>query len=259
MRKKNHGAKSAGGDNNADVNNNQEQAPHYSIDELRSIMAPMLEQESSPKRDGELLCGATLLAEQLVAERRYREVKECGELALEIIGLNAEGIRSLALDALPRLIDAVESTVYNHLQRDLLRALLLAAHDEGRDMDDYFDEAETFIKLTISLGPDPYQPRDERADELRRILAKMFSSEQLLRIIERPWPGHLRRDPVEFTWEWEDLYYNMCDELDRRLADVPRGMGFCFRYWSAQAEYLKKRHGIEWRSPSQMNPRVMFD
>ena len=38
----------------------------------------------------------------------------------------------------------------------------------------------------------------------------------------------------------------------------PRGMGFCFGYWSAKRGVLAKR-GIEWRDPHQMNPRVLFD
>ena len=40
--------------------------------------------------------------------------------------------------------------------------------------------------------------------------------------------------------------------------DEPRGMGFCFNYWSAKRAALARR-GIQWRSPSAMNPRVMFD
>ena len=35
-------------------------------------------------------------------------------------------------------------------------------------------------------------------------------------------------------------------------------MGFCHSYWSAKRAALARR-GIEWRSPSAMNPRVIFD
>lgn len=47
-------------------------------------------------------------------------------------------------------------------------------------------------------------------------------------------------------------------KVDEDLKDEPRGMGFCFGYWSAKRAALARR-GIEWRSPSAMNPRVMFD
>jgi F-type H+-transporting ATPase subunit b len=36
-------------------------------------------------------------------------------------------------------------------------------------------------------------------------------------------------------------------------------MGFCFEYWSKKSELLSSKYGIEWRSPSLMNPRVLFD
>lgn len=70
--------------------------------------------------------------------------------------------------------------------------------------------------------------------------------------------GHLLFDPIERSPEWEDIIYDVEKACDRRLKRVPRCMGFCFEYWSVKREELAKR-GIEWRSPHQMNPRVMFD
>ena len=65
-------------------------------------------------------------------------------------------------------------------------------------------------------------------------------------------------DPVEDS----EAYLTVIDEVERRLyeelKDEPRHMGFCFEYWSAK-EALLREYGIEWRSPSSMNPRVMFD
>ena len=69
---------------------------------------------------------------------------------------------------------------------------------------------------------------------------------------------HLNFDPVERTPQWEDLYYVVEQECDRQLGDIPRGMGFCFAYWSTRRHVLAE-HGIHWRSPGEMNPRVMFD
>ena len=70
--------------------------------------------------------------------------------------------------------------------------------------------------------------------------------------------GHLRFDPVERTEQWEDCAYEVEKECDRRLSGEPRGMGFCFGYWHTKAAVLRK-YGIDWKSPSVMNPRVMFD
>ena len=70
--------------------------------------------------------------------------------------------------------------------------------------------------------------------------------------------GILKTDPVQATAEWEDVIYDVEKEVDEQLKDEPRGMGFCFSYWSAKRAALARR-GIDWRSPSAMNPRVMFD
>ena len=70
--------------------------------------------------------------------------------------------------------------------------------------------------------------------------------------------GMLKVDPIQATSKWEEVIYEVEKEVDEQLKDEPRGMGFCFGYWSAKRAALARR-GIEWRSPSAMNPRVMFD
>ena len=65
-------------------------------------------------------------------------------------------------------------------------------------------------------------------------------------------------DEIERMPLWEEINYEIEAEIDKLLGDEPRGMGFCFIYWSVKRSVLAK-HGIEWRDPHQMNPRVMFD
>ena len=69
---------------------------------------------------------------------------------------------------------------------------------------------------------------------------------------------HLKFDPVERSPKWEEVIYRVEKECDEILKDEPRGMGFCFRYWSVKGKVLAK-YGIDWRSPSEMNPKVLFD
>lgn len=70
--------------------------------------------------------------------------------------------------------------------------------------------------------------------------------------------GHLKHDPVEWTRRYEEVI----DEANRRayanLKDVPRGMGFCFGYWHELRTALHAL-GVEWRTPTQTNPGVLFD
>ena len=69
---------------------------------------------------------------------------------------------------------------------------------------------------------------------------------------------HLKFDPVERSEKWEKCIYEVEKECSHALRNEPKGMGFCFSYWSTKKAALAKR-GIDWRSPSVMNPRVMFD
>lgn len=114
----------------------------------------------------------------------------------------------------------------------------------------------------------------------RRSLALKDSSEQsieywvehidfLRRNIERADRGDLdsieqrgrflKSDPVEWTARWEEVIDDAEREAYSRLEDMPRGMGFCYGYWSALGAVLSEKYGIEWRSPSVMNRGVMFD
>ena len=68
----------------------------------------------------------------------------------------------------------------------------------------------------------------------------------------------LKFDPVERTQEWEECIYDVEKKCDSILKNEPKGMGFCYSYWSTKEAVLAK-HGIRWKSPSVMNPRVMFD
>lgn len=69
----------------------------------------------------------------------------------------------------------------------------------------------------------------------------------------------LKHDPVEWTKEWEEVIDDVDKIVEARLADHPRGMGFCHALWHLRAEVLSEQYGIQWRSPARMNPRVMFD
>lgn len=71
--------------------------------------------------------------------------------------------------------------------------------------------------------------------------------------------GHmLASDPVEWSKEYEACIDEADHDAYSHLTDCPRGMGFCFAYW-AEKENALARLGIEWHSPSHMNPGVLFD
>lgn len=63
----------------------------------------------------------------------------------------------------------------------------------------------------------------------------------------------IKNDPVEKT----DAYLSVIDEVEEAI-DKNKTMDFCLEIWKLKAEFLSDR-GICWRSPTQLNPGVMFD
>lgn len=74
----------------------------------------------------------------------------------------------------------------------------------------------------------------------------------------RKYGRFLKFDPVERTEEWENIFSEVEKECSEKLEDIPKGMGFCFAYWSTKRQVLQK-YRIHWKSPGEMNPGVMFD
>lgn len=69
---------------------------------------------------------------------------------------------------------------------------------------------------------------------------------------------HLKFDEVERSSKWEKEIYEVEKAVAGKMKGVHFRMGYCFEYWSAKKTVLA-RHGIQWDSPSAMNPTVMFD
>ena len=198
-----------------------------------------------------------LLAETYTELEDYRPIYKLAQEVLEMIRHEDVAWEAMA-ETLPRIIDAVAETVYHHAEYEQLLIYILMEFKTGNLTDEFKGRVRKWMKLHLLLEESDWL--DFRlTKELERAMADMFTQTELFKIMLDPKIGHLRTDPVEYTREWEKIYYDVEDELDRRLANVPRQMGFCFQYWAMKRELLMEKYGIDWRSPSQMNPRVMFD
>ena len=72
----------------------------------------------------------------------------------------------------------------------------------------------------------------------------------------------LEYDPVEDTPKYQAVCARIEDEARSAMqADGldPDGFGSCHVFWAHKKRLLWKRHRIRWRTPSEMNPYVMFD
>lgn len=50
-------------------------------------------------------------------------------------------------------------------------------------------------------------------------------------------------------------------EADQQLKDekFPEGMGYCHVLWGRQQQILKEKYNIDWKTPSEMNPYILYD
>ncbi len=224
-----------------------------------SCLIEMVKKENGVHiHDLDLLQLYALLAETYVELKQYKSLKSLSYDVLEL--LRDECTRwEYMVETMPRILDAVGESVYNHNLYELHLHYIRKAHDSGNLDEGLKGRIRKMLKLRILLedGAD-YDYRLFNPD-LQKAVAAFFSPEELMKILLNPQISHLRKDPVEYTYEWEDIYYDVEAKLEERFANAPRQMGFCFLYWSAKRELLADEYGIKWRSPSQMNPHVIFD
>lgn len=229
----------------------------FDVECFSSLIGLVGEDNETHLHDLELLQLYVLLAETYVAQEDYRRLDEVARGVLDLIRYDVTSWEAME-QTMPRIIDAVGESVYNHHLYELLLLYLRAAYQAGKLDDSFAGRVRRFLKLRILLDDSEWLDRLLDKD-LRKALASLLSRDEMMRIIMRPQIGHLRKDPVEYTWEWERIYYDVEARLEERFANAPRQMGFCFMFWNAKRELLEEEYGIKWRSPSQMNPGVMFD
>ena len=68
----------------------------------------------------------------------------------------------------------------------------------------------------------------------------------------------MKHDPIEDTEE----YKKISDEVDKKIKEKIGDevyMGYCHLYWATKKEILKNDYNIDWKSPSELNPHIIFD
>lgn len=170
-------------------------------------------------------------------------------------------------DTLSDYMIALTKLADNYIKEEqgwLATPLLVKAEELLREQPDTKENAQWKYQSYCDIGECYYnnQRRVQAKEAYQQALLYAASAgedtedcEYYLKRLEDPM---LEYDPVEDS----EAYLAVIDEVERRLyeefKDEPRHMGFCFGYWSAK-EALLREYGIEWRSPSSMNPGVMFD
>ena len=71
-------------------------------------------------------------------------------------------------------------------------------------------------------------------------------------------------DPVESTAKYKKIEKQLNHDIEGALEKDglptnPLQSGLCHLFWIYKKQVLKEKYGIEWRSPSEMTPHVIFD
>lgn len=114
------------------------------------------------------------------------------------------------------------------------------------------------VQQSDEQDPERYPTAEDVQADIQRLNDYTDTEHVSDEVFRQRYHRHLKSAPIERTPLWEDIYYEVERECDRRLGDEPRGMGFCFGYWSTLRQVLSER-GVLWQSPSELNPGVLFD
>ena len=218
-------------------------------------LTAMLDKENTCHNyDVEMIQLLTLNAEAMVKGQIERSLKDYRKAVNPLIADGKVPFATLEV-AVGRIVAALGETVFNHDRYSILdsfirRAAKVADAGEEYDREAVAGMARELYRLDNLLS---IHGADDEA------ILKFISDEEFLEIRMNPQEGVLKKDRIEYSRRWEDIYYDVKDELDEHFAGIPRHMGFCFEYWQAMADLLARKYRILWRNPHLMNPDVIFD
>lgn len=205
--------------------------------------------------DDILMCDCLLVESYQQTSETWRIAPLAQEVYDMLLGLcpkNAERLRMCA-QVLGRISCCLQRTGHPRLVMQLLAMQLRyeKQHPES-DKEEMEEIAENLFRLSLLTNCDTWLKTVEND------VVELLGHDKMESIRRKPAVNHLAVDPVEYTEQWEKIIDEVEAHIGEELADEPRCMGFCFRYWALKKRILQE-YGIEWRSPSQMNPHVMFD
>ena len=201
--------------------------------ELNSLRQSLATEPSAELMQRAMECCVGVVGQNL-AEQRFSW--ENAALARELLGYARQLVADkTSLSFVEQAVDEMAESIYEHPRLKL--ELMLLRLDILQSIGEAHDELDSDIAL--------YQSNINAADS-----GKLGDIKQT---------KMLKYDPIEWTARYEEIIDEVESIVESRLADHPRGMGFCHAYWHEKAAVLHKHFDIVWHSPARMNPRVMFD
>ena len=69
------------------------------------------------------------------------------------------------------------------------------------------------------------------------------------------------KDPIEETQSYQSVVKEVDQEVERQLSDkgIVKARGYIHHFWNLKKQILKEKYNLDWKSPKEMNPEMVFD
>ena len=69
------------------------------------------------------------------------------------------------------------------------------------------------------------------------------------------------KDPIEQTSEYQNISNEVDEETNKILSEqsIPKTRGYINKFWALKKQILKNKHNLNWKTPAEMNPGILFD
>jgi hypothetical protein len=68
-----------------------------------------------------------------------------------------------------------------------------------------------------------------------------------------------RVDPIDEHPAYAIVREKVDAQVEEQLRDHPKGLGYCHTYWRTKRRILKEQYQVDWKSPAELNPNIIFD
>lgn len=71
----------------------------------------------------------------------------------------------------------------------------------------------------------------------------------------------MKRDPIEDDPKFRPIIDAVNERVEQELVElgIKDQWGSCYTKWDIKKRILHHEYGIEWQSPKDLNPRIVFD
>jgi hypothetical protein len=75
----------------------------------------------------------------------------------------------------------------------------------------------------------------------------------------RPKLQHEVFDPKESEQKYEHIFTDVDLIAERKVGNVKRNKNFIIEFWQQKKKVLRSKYGIDWKSPSELNPEICYE